>query len=73
MPITNLVECAVNLAEKVTGVDLDRDGDVGQRTSNESGAVTSSTVRSPVAPDLGLSFDTGVIRYQTTPLIRRRL
>ena len=49
MPISNLVECAVNLAEKVTGVDIDRDGDVGQRTSNESGAVTSSTVRSFVA------------------------
>eukprot|EP00964_Phaeocystis_antarctica_P005236 scaffold2865_cov69-Phaeocystis_antarctica.AAC.2 len=44
MPISNLVECAVNLAEKVAGVDIDRDGDVGQRTSNESGAVTSSTV-----------------------------
>jgi len=29
MPITNLVECAVNLAEKVTGVDIDRDGDIG--------------------------------------------
>ena len=49
MPISNLVECAVNLAEKVTGADIDRDGDVGQRTSNESGAVTSSTVRSFVA------------------------
>ena len=49
MPISNLVECAVNLAEKVTGVDIDRDGDVGQRTSNESGAVTASTVRSPAA------------------------
>ena len=42
--MSNLVECAVNLAEKVTGVDIDRDGDVGQRPSNESGAVTSSTV-----------------------------
>ena len=31
MPITNLVECAVNLAENVTGVDIDRDGDIGVR------------------------------------------
>ena len=29
MPISNLVECAVNLAEKVTGRDIDGDGDVG--------------------------------------------
>jgi len=29
MPISNLVECAVNLAEKVTGKDIDGDGDVG--------------------------------------------
>ena len=27
----NLVECAVNLAENVTGVDIDRDGDIGVR------------------------------------------
>ena len=31
MPISNLVECAVNLAENVTGVDIDRDGDIGVR------------------------------------------
>ena len=29
MPISNLVDCAVNLAENVTGVDIDRDGDIG--------------------------------------------
>ena len=29
MPISNLVESAVNLAEKVTGRDIDGDGDVG--------------------------------------------
>ena len=31
MPISKLVECAVNLAENVTGVDIDRDGDIGVR------------------------------------------
>ena len=31
MPISNLVESAVNLAENVTGVDIDRDGDIGVR------------------------------------------
>ena len=31
MPIISLVECAVNLAENVTGVDIDRDGDIGVR------------------------------------------
>ena len=29
MSISNLVEGAVNLAENVTGVDIDRDGDIG--------------------------------------------
>ena len=31
MPISNLVESAVNLAENVTGADIDRDGDIGVR------------------------------------------
>ncbi len=29
MPISSLVESAVNLAEKVTGKDIDGDGDTG--------------------------------------------
>eukprot|EP00964_Phaeocystis_antarctica_P024031 scaffold13451_cov54-Phaeocystis_antarctica.AAC.2 len=48
--ISNLV----NLAEKVSGVDIDRDGDIGQRTSNESGAVTSHTLSSSVSSAGGL-------------------
>ena len=31
MPISNLVESAVSLAENVTGADIDRDGDIGVR------------------------------------------
>ena len=43
MPISNLVESAVNLAENVTGADIDRDGDIGVRG-------TSTTVMLCLSP-----------------------
>ena len=42
MPISNLVECAVNLAEKVTGKDIDGDGDVGVAVRRPLAAPSSS-------------------------------
>jgi len=42
MPISNLVECAVNLAEKVTGKDIDGDGDVGVAVRRALAAPSSS-------------------------------
>ena len=42
MAISDLVECAVNLAEKVTGVDIDRDGDIGVRCPSTTVMLTLS-------------------------------
>jgi len=49
MPIISLVECAVNLAENVTGVDIDRDGDIGMSKKQLDDANEEATPRSTMA------------------------
>ena len=73
MPISNLVESAVNLAENVTGADIDRDGDIGVRgTSAEKqrdDEVTTKSIQEKSTGIFGLQdLKPTLQRYPAKPM-----